>query len=52
MGSNYTSQRYDAYDSIGGYQYVSANGVCYLWSFGGNIYAINMATGTSIGGQY
>ncbi|MGO8806804.1 MAG: hypothetical protein ACLQO7_09435, partial [Candidatus Bathyarchaeia archaeon] len=36
---------YDPYDAIGGYQYVSGNGVCYLWSFGGNIYAINMATG-------
>jgi hypothetical protein len=33
------------YDSIGGYQYVSANGTCYLWGFGGTIYAINMATG-------
>jgi hypothetical protein len=33
------------YTSIGGYQYVSANGVCYVWGFGGEIYAINMANG-------
>ena len=36
------------YDSIGGYQYISANGICYLWGFGGTIYAINMATGTIV----
>ena len=35
----------DAYSSIGGYNYVSANGYCYLWGFGGTIYAVNMATG-------
>jgi hypothetical protein len=35
----------DAYSSIGGYQYISANGTCYLWGFGGTIYAVNMATG-------
>jgi hypothetical protein len=33
------------YDSLGGYQAVSANGTCYMWGFGGTIYAINMATG-------
>ena len=33
------------YDSIGGYQAVLANGVLYLWGFGGDIWAINMATG-------
>jgi hypothetical protein len=33
------------YTSIGGYQHVSANGVCYVWGFGGEIYAINMANG-------
>jgi outer membrane protein assembly factor BamB len=33
------------YSSIGGYQYVSANGICYFWGFGGTIYAVNMATG-------
>ena len=36
------------YDSIGGYQYISANGICYLWGFGGTIYAINMATGAIV----
>lgn len=36
------------YSSIGGYQYVSANGVCYVWGFGGEIYAINMVTGALI----
>ena len=34
------------YSSIGGYNYVSANGVLYLWGFGGTIYAIDMASGT------
>ena len=33
------------YSSIGGYQYVSANGICYFWGFGGTIYAVNMTTG-------
>ncbi len=33
------------YSSIGGYNYVSANGVLYLWGFGGTIYAIDMASG-------
>ncbi len=33
------------YSSIGGYQYVSANGICYMWGFGGTIYAVNMTTG-------
>ena len=36
------------YTSIGGYQYVSANGVCYVWGFGGEIYAINMANGALV----
>jgi hypothetical protein len=36
----------DPYDSIGGYNYVSANGVGYFWGFGGTIYAINMVTGS------
>ena len=34
------------YSSIGGYQSVVANGVLYLWGFGGTIYAIDMATGS------
>ncbi|HKM60074.1 MAG TPA: PQQ-binding-like beta-propeller repeat protein, partial [Candidatus Bathyarchaeia archaeon] len=34
-----------SYTSVGGYQYVSANGIDYLWGFGGTIYAINMANG-------
>jgi len=38
----------DAYSSIGGYNYISANGICYLWGFGGTIYAVNMATGKII----
>ena len=33
------------YNSIGGYQNVVANGICYLWGFGGDVWAINMATG-------
>jgi len=33
------------YSSIGGYRYVSANGICYFWGFGGEIYAIDMASG-------
>jgi outer membrane protein assembly factor BamB len=36
------------YSSIGGYQSVSANGVNYLWGFGGTIYALNMETGEII----
>ncbi len=36
---------HDPYDSIGGYQYVPANGTLYLWGLGGDIYAINMANG-------
>jgi hypothetical protein len=36
---------HNPYDSIGGYQYVSANGTLYLWGLGGDIYAIDMATG-------
>jgi hypothetical protein len=40
-----TLPKANPYTSIGGYQYVSANGICYLWGFGGEIYAINMATG-------
>jgi len=36
------------YDSIGGYQAVLANGVLYLWGFGGDIWAINMATGAIV----
>jgi len=35
----------DPYDSIGGYQAVLANGVLYMWGFGGDVWAINMATG-------
>jgi hypothetical protein len=35
----------DPYTSIGGYQFVAANGIDYLWGFGGTIYAVNMATG-------
>ena len=38
----------DPYDSLGGYQGVSANGIAYVWGFGGTIYAINMATGTFV----
>ncbi|MGO8805575.1 MAG: PQQ-binding-like beta-propeller repeat protein [Candidatus Bathyarchaeia archaeon] len=36
------------YDSIGGYQSIVANGVIYMWSFGGNIYAISTTNGTII----
>ncbi len=38
----------DAYDNLGGYQGVSANGISYVWGFGGTIYAINMKTGTLV----
>ena len=33
------------YDSIGGYQNVVANGICYLWGFGGDVWSIDMKTG-------
>jgi hypothetical protein len=36
------------YDSSGGYMGVLANGVLYAWSFGGGIWAINMADGKII----
>jgi hypothetical protein len=39
---------HNPYDSIGGYQYVSANGTLYLWGLGGDVYAINMASGDII----
>jgi hypothetical protein len=35
----------NAYNSIGGYQHVLANGTMYLWGFGGDIWAIDMQTG-------
>jgi outer membrane protein assembly factor BamB len=35
----------NAYNSIGGYQHVLANGIMYLWGFGGDIWAIDMQTG-------
>ena len=38
----------NAYNSIGSYYGHVANGILYLSSFGGNIYAINMKTGTII----
>jgi hypothetical protein len=38
----------DPYDSIGGFTGIPANGVLYLWGFGGDIFAINMATGAII----
>ena len=38
----------DAYNSIGSYYGQVANGIMYLSSFGGNIYAINMQTGAII----
>ncbi len=43
----WTTQLTDAnpYTTIGGYQSVVANGVDYLWGFGGEVYAIDMATG-------
>jgi outer membrane protein assembly factor BamB len=34
------------YNSIGGYQQVLANGTLYIWGFGGDIWAVNMATGS------
>jgi outer membrane protein assembly factor BamB len=33
------------YNSIGGYMSVLANGVLYLWGFGGDVWALNMADG-------
>ena len=36
------------YDSLGGYQAVTANGVCYMWGFGGTIYAIDMSNGNIV----
>ena len=33
------------YDSIGGFQNVVANGICYLWGFGGDVWAIDMKNG-------
>ena len=36
------------YDSLGGYQAVSANGICYMWGFGGTIYAIDMSNGNIV----
>ena len=33
------------YNSIGGYNNVVANGICYLWGFGGDVWSINMANG-------
>ncbi len=38
----------DPYDSLGGYQAVSANGTCYMWGFGGTIYAIDMSNGNIV----
>ena len=35
----------NAYNSIGGYQSVLADGVIYLWGFGGDIWAIEIQTG-------
>ncbi len=35
----------NAFDSNGGYMAVLANGVLYTWGFGGDVWAINMATG-------
>ena len=35
----------NAYNSIGGYQSVLANGVIYLWGFGGDVWAVDIATG-------
>jgi outer membrane protein assembly factor BamB len=34
------------YDSIGGYYGTPANGVLYLWGYGGDIYAISLTNGT------
>ncbi len=36
------------YDSTGGFENVVANGILYLYGFGGDIFAINMANGTII----
>jgi len=36
------------YDSTGGFRNVLANGIMYLYGFGGDIWAINMANGTII----
>ena len=36
------------YDSLGGYQSVSANGICYMWGFGGTVYAIDMSNGNIV----
>jgi hypothetical protein len=38
----------NAYNSIGGYQQVLANGVSYLWGFGGDVWAIDMQSGKAI----
>ncbi len=38
----------NAYDNVGGYEAVPANGVLYLWGFGGDIWAINLQTGKII----
>jgi len=38
----------NAYDSIGGFWATLANDVLYLWGFGGDIWAINMSTGSII----
>ncbi len=35
----------NAYNSIGGYQSVLADGVIYMWGFGGDVWAINQQTG-------
>jgi hypothetical protein len=44
-GSNGNFPVPDPYDSIGGYQSTIANGVDYLMGFGGDIWAVNIATG-------
>ncbi len=34
------------YDSTGGFENVVVSGMLYLWGFGGDVFAINMANGT------
>ncbi len=38
----------DPYNSIGGYESLPANGALYIYGFGGDIWAINMTTGTTL----
>ena len=38
----------DPYDSIGGYQSILANGTLYLMGFGGDMWAVNILTGSTL----